>query len=337
MSSTQAQEAQSASAHGDDVRLLFIGGWGRSGSTLVERLLGEMPEIAGGGEITHMWIRAIRENERCSCGETFTECPFWAKVGVSAFGGWDNVDVDHVLRLKRRVDRMRFVPRLALPTSLTRHRAELAEYLTYYRRVYLAIAEVSGARVVIDSSKHASLAFALRHDPQVDLRVLHLVRDSRGVAYSWSKSVVRPEVVSGQTMMPQYSMVKSSALWSYHNALFHLLSWIRTPVLRLRYEKVIAAPVARLSEIREFIGLPAEAPGFISDDGTGPVAHLGMSHSVSGNPMRFQSGGIPLRRDAAWRTRMPAGKRRLVSILTWPSRVRYGYLDPFWRKPRSDA
>ena len=337
MSSTQTHAAQPVSARDDAVRLLFIGGWGRSGSTLVERLLGEMPEIAGGGEITHMWIRAIRENERCSCGEPFTKCPFWSAVGESAFGGWDNVDVEDVIRLKRRVDRMRFVPRLALPTVLTRRKADLRRYLALYRGVYSAIAEVSGATVVIDSSKHASLAFALRHDTSVDLRVLHLIRDVRGVAYSWSKSVRRPEVTTSEALMPQYSMVKSSALWTYHNALFHVLSWVGTPVLRMRYEQLVDDPAACLADIRAFVGLSPEPPAFIDDDGSGPVANLGMSHSVSGNPMRFQSGAIRLRRDSAWRTQMPAGKRRLVSLLTWPARLRYGYLDRASRKPRSRA
>jgi hypothetical protein len=335
MSSTQTRDTETNPTSAAGARLLFIGGWGRSGSTLVERLLGEMPEITGGGEITHMWIRAIRDNERCSCGAVFTECPFWSAVGESAFGGWANVDVDDVVRLKRRVDRMRYVPRLALPTAVIRRRADLDRYLALYRRVYRAIAEVSGAQIVIDSSKHASLAFALRHDRDLDFRVLHLIRDGRGVAYSWSKAVRRPEVVTSETLMPQYSILKSSALWSYHNALFHVLSWVGTPVRRMRYEQFVDAPADGLAEIREFLGLPASSVDFIVDDGTGPVAHLGMSHSVSGNPMRFQSGGIRLRRDAAWRTDMPAGKRRLVTLLTWPSRLRYGYLDRQWRKPRS--
>jgi len=327
MVSTQTEASAGTDRAGADVRLLFIGGWGRSGSTLAERLVGEMPDVAGGGEITHMWIRAIRENERCACGTPFAGCPFWSEVGIRAFGGWDELDVDEVLRLKHQVDRMRFVPRLALPNRLTPHRADLQRYLDLHRRVYAAVAEVSGARVVIDSSKHASLAFALRHDRALDLRVLHLVRDPRGVAYSWSKAVTRPEIASGDVLMPQYSMRKSSTLWTVHNFLFHVLSWIRTPVLRMRYEALIDDPFGRLAEIRRFLDLPAQPPAFLVSDGTGVEAHLATSHSVAGNPMRFQTGAIRLRNDTAWRSRMPAGKRRLVSLLTWPSRVRYGYVD----------
>src|SRR6185312_2019765 len=131
-----------------------IGGWGRSGSTLVERLLAEMPDTVGAGEVTHLWQRALIDNERCSCGAVFRECPFWDKVGAEAFGGWDAVDAHEVLALKYRVDRTRFVGRQALPTGLNRRRADLARYTELHRRLYAAIASVAGVDMVIDSSKH---------------------------------------------------------------------------------------------------------------------------------------------------------------------------------------
>jgi hypothetical protein len=308
--------------HGN-VRVLYIGGWGRSGSTLTERLLGEMPDVVGAGEVTHLWVRGLVENQSCACGQPFAECPFWTSVGKSAYDGWDKLDVADVVALKHRVDRTRFVGRLSLPTFLTRRRADLARYTSLHRKLYAAIAEVSGARVVVDSSKHASLAFTLRHDRRIDLRVLHLVRDGRGVAYSWSKEVHRPEITGTATLMPQYSMVKSATLWTAQNLFFDLLR-TGARVRRVKYEKLIESPAAGLAEIRDFVDLPADPLGFLSPDG---VATLGTSHSVAGNPMRFQHGDVPLRADRAWRTKMPAGRRRLVTLLTWPGRLWYGYLD----------
>src|ERR1022692_3637443 len=70
---------------------------------------------------------------------------------------------------------------------------DLDEYISYYARLYAAIIKVSGCELVVDSSKHPSLAHCLRWLPDVDLRVLHLVRDSRAVAYSWSRQVRRPD------------------------------------------------------------------------------------------------------------------------------------------------
>lgn len=318
----------------DQVTVLFIGGWGRSGSTLTDRMLGQAADVCAVGEVTHIWERALRDNERCGCGNAFADCPFWAKVGETAFGGWDKLDLPAILALKHRVDRNRFIPRMALPFFLTRRKADLRHYGELHRRIYRAVADVSGASVVVDSSKHSSLAFALRHARGIDLRVLHLVRDGRAVAYSWSREVRRPEIVDAEVFMPQYSTVKSGVLWTVHNALFHLLDWVRVPTLRLRYEDVVARPDAGLRRIRQFAGLPGGGLEFLQTPPAGstalPVATLETTHTVAGNPMRFTTGTVELRLDGAWRGKLAPGKRRFLSAMTWFGRARYGYLD--WRR-----
>src|SRR5689334_1038555 len=184
------------------VRVLFLGGLGRSGTTLLERLLGELRGVCPLGEVVHLWERDVRDDERCACGDPFSRCEFWQAVGAKAFGGWDSVDVERVLALRQAVERTRLIPALALSWRRT---DEVAEYCESYARVYRAAAEISGARVVVDSSKHAALAFCLRQASSVDLRVAHVVRDSRGVAYSWTKRVGRPESPDPGAEMTRYT------------------------------------------------------------------------------------------------------------------------------------
>ena len=83
-----------------------------------------------------------------------------------------------------------------------RFRAALARHTERLGSLYRAIAEVSGARVIVDSSKHVSTALVLRRTAGVDLHVVHLVRDSRGVAHSWTKEVERPETRDGRDHAP---------------------------------------------------------------------------------------------------------------------------------------
>ena len=94
-------------------RVVYLGGLGRSGSTLLERLLGELPGACSAGEVVHMWQRGIVEGERCGCGQPFGECEFWCAVGQDAFGGWDAVDVGRIAQLRSEVDRTRYIPLLA--------------------------------------------------------------------------------------------------------------------------------------------------------------------------------------------------------------------------------
>ncbi|GAA2030649.1 sulfotransferase domain-containing protein [Pseudokineococcus marinus] len=307
-------------------RVLFLGGLGRSGSTLVERMIAELPGVAPLGEVVHLWERGLLEDQQCGCGRSFHACPFWRAVGREAFGGWDRVDGHHVLQLRHAVDRTRFVPLLLLP-HLTRRRGEvLSEYLSYYERVYAAALDVSGARVVVDSSKHLSLAACLRRSSVVRLRTVQMVRDSAGVAHSWGKRVIRPEITDRVEYMPVYSPLHVALLWSFTNAALRLVTTAGSRPLVLRYEDVVRAPREALASVAQHAGLPLDDGAVDFVDGLD--VHLTSSHTVAGNPMRFRTGNLSLRRDDAWRTDMKPSTRALVHLLTLPVRALLGYAGP---------
>jgi len=48
--------------------VLFIGGLGRSGSTLLDRMLGRLDDVWSVGELVHLWERGLSQNNRCGCG-----------------------------------------------------------------------------------------------------------------------------------------------------------------------------------------------------------------------------------------------------------------------------
>jgi len=311
--------------------VLYVGGLGRSGSTLMERLVGQLPGVCAVGELVHLWERGVVADERCGCGEPFGRCPFWLQVGKAAFGGWDEVDVSRVAALRARVDRNRFIPALARGHLRPHTRELLAEYTSCYARLYAAVAEVSGCDLVVDSSKHASLGFCLRWAPEVDLRVLHLVRDPRAVAYSWSRQVRRPDT-DRPSYMTRYSPATAAMQWDIQNAAFGLQARTGCPLMRLRYEDFTSEPELTLRRVAGFAGLPAQdsypfltAAGAPSDVAS-VSAWLDGGHSVSGNPMRFTTGQVPISRDEKWRTHLPEAQQRVVTALTWPLMAGYGYL-----------
>ena len=139
------------------VKVLYIGGFGRSGSTLVERILGQLPGFCSAGEIVFLWQRGLLENQLCGCGATFSECDFWTRVGKTAFGGWDQVDAAEMLALQREVDRNRYIPAMVAPRLRPGAKPALARYTAALSSLYQGIREVSGARVVIDASDRKSV------------------------------------------------------------------------------------------------------------------------------------------------------------------------------------
>ena len=120
-------------------------------------------------------------------------CDFWKQVGKEAFGGWDKIDANRIGHLKDAVDRTRMIPRLSRQKLPARLRSDLDEYSGYYVRLYRAIARRERMRRH-GRLEQARLAGVLPEQvPEIDLRVIHMVRDSRAVAYSWTTKVARPE------------------------------------------------------------------------------------------------------------------------------------------------
>jgi len=192
------------------VRVLFVAGWGRSGSTLLDRMLGQVSGVFSAGELRDIWQRGVVEDRLCGCGEAFHSCPVWRKVGETAFGGWDELDLPAVQRLRQRLDRPWSVPQLLASRVSPSWDRDVAAYRAILARLYPAIAEVTGAQVIVDSSKIATFALLLRGIPDLDLRTVHLVRDPRGVVHSWRKAVRRDDG-GGRDAMIRYGVVPAAA------------------------------------------------------------------------------------------------------------------------------
>lgn len=283
-------------------------------------MLGQVPRCCSVGELVHLWERGLAGDERCGCGLTFHSCPFWSEVGTRAFGGWTALGPG-VLDLKRRVDRHRYLPLMLVPRLSRTYAVDLRRFSEVLVRLYRGIADVSGADVVVDSSKSSSYLLLLRRLRDIDLRLVHLVRDARGVAYSSTKRVRRPEVMREVAYMPMSHPARSAAEWDAYNLVFGAVRTSRVPSLRLRYEDLLLDPRDGLRRALELAGLPGSDLAFVGDS----AVSLGITHTISGNPMRFESGAVPFRLDEAWRTRLPRRHRLVVSALTWPLMRRYGY------------
>jgi hypothetical protein len=313
------------------VTVLYIGGRGRSGSTILARTLGQIPGLVNVGELSQVWYRGLWKNERCGCGQPFYSCEFWRAVGDEAFGGWDNVDVDKMVGFMPYLERQRYAPHYALAakTSMrTRKMTTLVEECgPVLERLYRAIQRVSGAGVIVDSSKRFSYAVLLSLLPFGDLRVVHLVRDSRAVAYSWARSrestVGRHLRSQGWTLTARLSPAYQSRVWSLQNYSYSFLSGF-APLSRLRYEDFVDDPTSYLAETLIRVGFDDEA-------GSLPVVRgrkisLSVDHMVSGNPGRFQAGSIELQPDEEWKVKMRGTDKNVVTALTAPLLLKYGYL-----------
>jgi hypothetical protein len=300
--------------------VLVIGGAGRSGSTLLERLLSTARGVTAVGELRWVWKRGFSENHLCSCGAPFLACPYWTSITARALGEAGSVDASAMQAAARSVDRLRYIPYHAWPRlSPPGFRRSLREYGAVLGRVFEATAERSGAQLIVDSSKEPAYAFMLRRVPALNVFLLHLVRDSRAVAFSWQRVRRRPEITDQTQFMPRYGVAKSSRDWMEKNALLELYGGTGGELARIRYEDMTERPV---DTVNHLLGRVESALG-VSLGGCGDRDVT--QHTISGNPVRFSDSVPTVLSDDEWHTAMDPRQRVEVSLLTAPMLVRYGY------------
>jgi hypothetical protein len=305
----------------DKVKVLYVVGLGRSGSTILSNSLGQIPGFFSGGELNFIWRHNVLENRLCGCGRPFRECPVWTRVMDQAFGGMDGVDPRAMMRLQNLGTRTRHIPMMLTRGGRRSLAQRLEKLLIAYGRLYEAIGAVTGSRVIVDSSKEPAHGFAMSMVPGVDFYALHLLRDPRAAAYSWSKKKPQPDTDT-RDFMVRFSPAKSSALWDSWNASAEAL-WRRVPdrYLRLRYEDFVADPRECFEKILALVGEPDAGPPLVGER----EVKLGVSHTVSGNPNRFETGAVELRTDREWISSMKPRDKALVTALTLPLLKHYGY------------
>ena len=294
----------------EPVRVLYVMGHGWSGSTILGNLLGELDGFFHAGELRRLWGEALPANAPCGCGQPVRECPVWSEVLRHPLVA--ELDPAEVERWHESARVRRTLHLLRLKRGPTGRGPDLDRYLSASANLYRAIAEVTRARMVVDTSKRSGDAAALSLTPGIDAFFVHLVRDPRAVAHSWAR---RPDGGHGP--------VATARDWMVFN-------WLDERVrrgagkgrsMRLRYEALMAAPAASLQASAGLVGERPETLPLRGDR----VALLGENHGVMGNPSRFVTGEVELREDEEWKRAQSPSDRRLVTALTLPLLVRYRY------------
>jgi hypothetical protein len=301
------------------LKLVYIAGYGRSGTTLLSIVLGKHPELLGAGEVTELSRHAWANNTYCSCGNPLRECPFWSAVTKD----WIPPDQPEVLDAYRKLQ-LHFENQLvmqAMDFGLGR-RADFTRYVAKSEELFQHISKVSGKNIIVDSSKLPSRARALAHARNIDLYIIHMVRDGRGVAWSLMKSYKRDVKAGLQRELTPKSALRTALRWSTVNLATEQLRRVVGPerYLRVRYEDFVANPAETLAHIGNMTGIEFDNVAASLERNEALEPH----HQMAGNRLRMNQ-SIKMSRDESWREEMPEPKRRLFErACGWLLR-RYNY------------
>lgn len=320
------------------IRLVYILSASHSGSTMLSMLLGAHPEICTVGELKATSLGDI-DRYICSCRKRIRECPFW--MGISqdmAMRGFSfeitNAGTDiktvaspyirKLLSALHRGPSLEKIRDLALNLSPA-WRTRLPQIQAVNAALMECVLERTGKKVIVDSSKVGIRLKYLLRNPNLDVKIIRLIRDGRGVALTYMSparfaDATDPGLRSGGTGIEKengLSMAGAAREWRRSNeeadVILHDLErsrWIET-----RYEHLCLSTAGTLSKLFSFIGVdPSKA---ITD-------FRSVAHHVVGNGMRLDSTS-EISLDERWKTILPTSDLQIFDSVAGRMNQRLGY------------
>lgn len=291
--------------------VVYIAGTGRSGSTLLDRVLGSASGVTSLNEVYRLLIDLYEEPGNCSCGVSPKDCDFWSQV-LSKIEVSES-SAKRILRCQRKFSNTRHF------NAILNHKfdedPEFQVYCEWLARLYAVLAEVSGTNVIIDSSKVPTMALILSRLPNIDLRMVHIVRDPAQVCNAWTTRKFDP---SKNAQMHRQPIWKTALRWRFRNKYCARLAR-EVQSARVRYEDLMVNPSSITAALISAVASDIH-PGVNFDDRT---IELHPVHSLSGNPDRHEVGAIEIRMSLSKRVSLII--RVVAGMLTFPLIYQYGY------------
>lgn len=299
-------------------RLVYIVGVGPNGSTLLGRLLGRHPSAVSVGDLLQLPELAATGGV-CGCGRLVSECDdFWVPVLAAAFPGQRLADLADV---RESIDSARGQRQTLRTLRGFRTGGSADDAAAYLVRAVEAVGKVAGATHVIDASKELTPFVSLIRSGEVDVKVIHLVRDPRAIV----SSRLRRERRSAFSPSTVATAVSTAAWWELADlaaANVHRLGGFE--IHEMLFENLLERPEETLEAACEFIGFESDDFGSVVND---RWMTLDRDHVLGSDDVPFETGSVPLPRAGRWRHEMGPASARFVSTLTSRGRTRRGLPD----------
>jgi len=323
------------------LKLVYILAASHSGSTLLSMLLNSHSQVVTTGELKFS-SKDIGDTERyrCSCGQFINQCSFWQKVKTemhrkgyefeisNAGMDYSSVESQYVKRLLKPLHRgplLEYCRDLALNLSPS-WRKGLTQVQKRNAALIETILEITGAKVVVDSSKTDLRLKYLLRNKQLEIKVIRLIRDGRAVALTYmnpaefadaKKTDLRAGGTGEYRKKKRPQIEKAAHQWKRSNeAAENLLRRLdRSRWMEIRYEQLCSDLDNTLDSIFAFLGLD---PGMRNHD------FRSVENHVVGNGMRLDTTS-KVYLDERWKTVLSPDQIKIFEEVAGFKNQCYGY------------
>ena len=295
-------------------RIIYIVGYGRSGSTLLDHMLSRKAGVFGAGELTNLFDEKLQDGQ-CSCGEKISLCAFWSRVFPGEHDPASNSRHSAITHAAERY---------LMP-------ARRQAYYSVWKGILNSLFLNPEIEFLVDSSKSSRATYrrpVLLRDMGCEVYLIHLVRKPVGVIGSLAKGSNKA-LEAGRAGSARLFWLRGAIGWFIANYLADRLA--RKYAMRklvVNYEGLLVDPQAELQEIAELTGADRLTD---ADD-----EHF-VDHGISGNRMRRQTKKPEIRRSDSINGQMTHLQKLMVNWMNHWGRSRgYWAANPELTGPSKD-
>lgn len=269
-----------------NINLIYLLGAGRSGTTLLTALLNSHKEIESLGEM-NQFFEFLELDKNCSCGKNLKLCSKW------------NLEKSLTKNLKEKrkycekLEKHKNIPFLLIKKNTNK------KYNEIQKKIFVSIKHTRPSQWYLDSSKYIARYLLLRNNKNFNAKAIYLVRDPRGVIFSFKKNV--------QTSK---NALSSIAYYNFINFFAEIVFRKDKNILKIRYEDLVEYPVNTLSIIYEHIFEKQEQVTIVDE-------YYKMPHIVGGNRIK-ENKQINLKIDYVWKNKTARYKQIIYYYLCLP-------------------
>lgn len=283
----------------------------RSGSTLLDQLLGAHPAVMSLGELH--WLPAYMNQDRsmydpkhelvCTCGRVVSDCEFWGRVAIRLDRPLDS------LQLRPSFSRLgrQFIERFpgAFRHSFLQKTLTGTKMIDDSLDLFDCLFDVSGCRCLVDSSK-STYRFRAVYDARPEQTCgLVLTRDYRAVIHS--------------KMKRGHSLESAATSWRGKMRQIAALTddLPRECIHQMSYESLCQDPVGELTRLCGFLGITF-TPAMLERPTVG-------THHIGGSPSKFDRSRSTIAMDIAYQTAFTAAELARLNRIVGDMANRWGY------------
>lgn len=262
-------------------KIVYIAGYSRSGSTILDIILGSHESMFSTGELAYLFDDWLLVERTCTCGKTYSNCSFWKNFKLP-----EEITFNEAKSIIRQIEDRSSLSMLInnkFPTHVIR------KYSLIQTALYNYIFNTAQKKIIVDSSKTskhmAGRFYALHKYTDFDVYVIHLAKNGLSVVESYVKKG-RNWALEGYAKNDRFAAARSSLGWYLANSIAGRLG-MKMPqkhFKQIKYEDFVAEPENVLQTIENFLNIDLSAITTMVKN----KAPFYAKHNVGGNRLRLE-------------------------------------------------